>query len=300
MKLLITTIAAVVLVGCGESQPPEPPTAKAPDISIHEAARQGKIEAVKQHLDAGTDVNAKGDYDFTPLHKAAGAGHKEVAKLLVANGADVNAKSVPSGVTPLQGATYEGHKETVELLIVNGADVNAKYLDGDRPLDVAERHPEIADLLRKHGGKTRSWFKAEESIHAAASSGHIEAVKQHVDAGSDVNAKDDVRSFTSLHYAASQGHKEITELLISKGADVNAKDSVVGGETPLDLAKKEWMIDTHRGRPLRGSPDTKAAKKETADLLRKHGGKHSSIHRAAVGGDAEGVKEFLDAGTDVN
>ncbi|SVE59934.1 uncharacterized protein METZ01_LOCUS512788, partial [marine metagenome] len=29
--ILLTTIAAVVLVGCGESQPPEPP-----DISIHD------------------------------------------------------------------------------------------------------------------------------------------------------------------------------------------------------------------------------------------------------------------------
>ena len=36
--LLLTTIAAVVLVGCGESQSPETPTAKAPDISIHDAA----------------------------------------------------------------------------------------------------------------------------------------------------------------------------------------------------------------------------------------------------------------------
>ena len=43
--LLLTTIAAVVLVGCGESQPTEPPTAKAPDISIHEAAADGNIEA---------------------------------------------------------------------------------------------------------------------------------------------------------------------------------------------------------------------------------------------------------------
>ena len=59
--LLITTIAAVLLVGCGESQSPEPPTAKAPDISIHDAAEKGKIEAVKQHLAAGTDVNAKDD-----------------------------------------------------------------------------------------------------------------------------------------------------------------------------------------------------------------------------------------------
>ena len=64
--LLITTIAAVVLVGCGEAQQstpapeskPEPPTAEAPDISIHEATYDGNIEAVKQHIAAGTDVNA--------------------------------------------------------------------------------------------------------------------------------------------------------------------------------------------------------------------------------------------------
>ena len=56
--LLLTTIAAVVLVGCGESQQavppaeakPEPPTAKAPDIPIHKAAEDGNIEAVKQLL----------------------------------------------------------------------------------------------------------------------------------------------------------------------------------------------------------------------------------------------------------
>ncbi len=48
--LLLTTIAAVVLVGRAESQSPEPPTAKAPDISIHFAAWDGNIEAVKQLL----------------------------------------------------------------------------------------------------------------------------------------------------------------------------------------------------------------------------------------------------------
>ena len=60
MKILLTTIAAVLLVGCG---PPEPP-----DISIHEAVGTGNIEAVKQHLAAGTDVNAKDNYKSTPLH----------------------------------------------------------------------------------------------------------------------------------------------------------------------------------------------------------------------------------------
>ena len=38
--------------------------------------------------------------------------------------------------------------------------MNAKYLDGDTPLDVAERYPEIADLLRKHGGKTKKELEA--------------------------------------------------------------------------------------------------------------------------------------------
>ena len=59
--LLLTTIAAVVLVGCATTQSPESSTAKVPDISIHDAAEKGKIEAVKQHLAAGTGVNAKDD-----------------------------------------------------------------------------------------------------------------------------------------------------------------------------------------------------------------------------------------------
>ena len=81
--LLITTIAAVLLVGCGKAQQsvppaeakptepvaeasqPEPPTAKAPDISIHEAAALGNIEAVKHFLDSGTDVNAKRSEEHT-------------------------------------------------------------------------------------------------------------------------------------------------------------------------------------------------------------------------------------------
>ncbi len=42
--LLLTTIAAVVLVGCGSS--------------IHQAAGTGNIEAVTQHLAARANVNA--------------------------------------------------------------------------------------------------------------------------------------------------------------------------------------------------------------------------------------------------
>jgi ankyrin repeat protein len=162
MKLLTTTIAAVVLVGCGESQLPEPPTAKATDISIHDAAIDGNIEAVKQHLADGVDVNAKDKDGFTPLHDAVGWGHKEVVELFIAKGADVNAKD-HDGVTPLH---YVDNKEIAELLIAAGADVNAKvapidrFFNGKTPLDLASKD-EIADLLRKHGGKTGEELKAE-------------------------------------------------------------------------------------------------------------------------------------------
>jgi ankyrin repeat protein len=146
--LLLTTIAAVLLVGCG----PQPP-----NISIYRAVQKGSIEAVKQHLAAGTDVNAKNERGATPLHLAGD--HKEVAELLIKKGADVNAKDY-RGITPLHvGQT----KEVAALLIAEGADVNAKTNVGKTPLDLAEeeKHKEIATLLRKHGGKTKEELKPE-------------------------------------------------------------------------------------------------------------------------------------------
>ena len=146
--LLITTIAAVLVVGCTTTQQPEPPTAKAPDITIHEAAYTGNIEAVKQHLAAGTDVNAKDTVGRTTLHYAAMNGHKEIAELLIGKGADVNAKD----------------KEIAELLIGKRANrQNAKYKGGNTPLHYAASfgQKETAALLRKHGGKTGEELKAE-------------------------------------------------------------------------------------------------------------------------------------------
>jgi ankyrin repeat protein len=147
--LLLTTIAAVLLVGCGKSPK---------EISIHKAAGAGNIEAVKQHLAAGTDVNAKDFGGGTPLHRAT---TKEIAELLIAKDADVNVKDKFGG-TPLHNAAHRGRKEIAELLIDNGADLNVESY-GETPLDTAInwKHPEIADLLRKHGGKTERELIAE-------------------------------------------------------------------------------------------------------------------------------------------
>ena len=193
---LLITIAAVVLVGCASTQLSESPTVKAPDISIHKAADDGNIEAIKQHIAAGTDVNS--NYEWTPLHAAA---NKETAELLIAKGADINAKD-DTGGTPLFWAALEGNEEvaellirqgadvnaagpkgwtalhwavamaqkkSVELLIGEGADVNAKDVIYGTPLDNVGRfydtatkakEADLANLLRKHGSKTGEELEA--------------------------------------------------------------------------------------------------------------------------------------------
>ena len=162
--LLLTTIAAVLLVGCGNPEA---------DRALLEAARgkispssfgyEENIEAVKKTLADGADVNAKDDNGWTPLHWAALSGHKEVSEYLITMGADVNAAETVSGMTPLHFAAVGDQKEIVELLLASGADVNAKTDAGETPLDNAIKYKrtETADLLRKHGGKTRKELKAE-------------------------------------------------------------------------------------------------------------------------------------------
>ena len=126
MKQLLITIAAVVLAGC-EAQPP--------DILIHEAANKGNAEAVRQHIAASRDMNAKGNGGYTPLHYAASnyaASKKEIAQLLITAGADVNAQD-DNGETPLD---WE-----------NGLlRVAKRQAQVDRHRDATE----IAELLRKH------------------------------------------------------------------------------------------------------------------------------------------------------
>ena len=79
---LIAIVAAVLLVGCGPS---------ASERALFEAARKGNIEAVKQHLAAGADVNSTANGAFTDLYFAAG--HKGVVELLIVTGAGLGKRT---------------------------------------------------------------------------------------------------------------------------------------------------------------------------------------------------------------
>ncbi len=124
--------------------------------TLFDAVENEDFEALKQAIADGIDVNTKTKDGGTSLYLQT---TKEIAELLIANGADVNAKD-QGGSTPLHRKLSE---EIIELLITKGADVNAKDEEGETPLDVAEYAgwDQIADLLRKHGGKTAEELKAE-------------------------------------------------------------------------------------------------------------------------------------------
>ena len=147
--ILSITITAVVLAGCATpTQSPNPP--------LFDAVKKGDIEALRKHLYAGADVNTKDEDGYTLLTVAVAYGSKEIVELLIFNGVDVNAKN-DGGSTPLNIATAQGHKETVELLIFNGVDVNAFDPQvREKSIEIYE----VADILRKHGGKTKKELEA--------------------------------------------------------------------------------------------------------------------------------------------
>ena len=208
--LLLTTIAAVVLVGC------EVKTLSEVDRSLITASKKGKIVTVKKLLAVGADVNAKNKNGDTPLNYAAFLGHKEIVELLVANGANVNAKGLANW-TPLHLAARNRNGEIVELLIENGAYLNTYTSPGfgGTPLDVSDG--EIAKLLRKHGGKTGAELtEASDALIRAARKGDIEAVKHAIAAGADVNAKNMIGE-TPLDYAVFWEESEIAKLLRKHG-----------------------------------------------------------------------------------
>ena len=262
--VVLVTIAAVVLVGCGKSD------------DIWTAAEEGNVEAVKEYLAIGVNVDKRDEsYGGTPLHFAAYRGN-EVVELLIANGADVNAKN-QADATPLDKAIEKNRDETVSLLRKHGGKTKKELeaagksikpiAEAAKPKPPTAKASDTAIHIATEAGNIESVKQAiadgadvtakasDTSIHVATEAGNIESVKQAIADGADVNEKN-ADGVAPLSNAAYFGHKEVVELLITNGADVNAK---FDGRTPLDFA-------THPDNPNKN-------KAELADLLRKHGGK---------------------------
>ena len=148
--IALFSIAILVFSSCGQS------TAQkegAPDIDLHTAVITGNEEAVKQHIAAGSDLNARDPFGgSSPLITAAVFGKPQMAALLLDAGADINFQN-NDGSTALISAAFFGRPEAVQMLLERGADKTIKNKYGTNAYEnVAPPFSDVKEVYDVMGG----------------------------------------------------------------------------------------------------------------------------------------------------
>jgi ankyrin repeat protein len=119
-------------------------TVNKPNVDIHTAVISGNLEAVKQHIEAGTDINEKEAMSgSTPLMSAATFNKPAIAKVLIDAQANLSIKNNDGG-TALHAAAFFGRIEIVQMLIDAKANKTIKNNFGATPRETVMG--EFADM----------------------------------------------------------------------------------------------------------------------------------------------------------
>jgi ankyrin repeat protein len=207
-RLLNGLGALCLMVMLGAGPPPEAPVA--------DAAMRGDIDAVRQLLRDGADVNAAQSDGMTALHWAADRGEVEIAEVLLYAGANVGAITRIGEYTPLHIASRNGHVAVIDVLLEAGADLHART---------------------DPGGTT--------PIHLAATGGDPDVVASLLAAGADPNAREAEWKQTPLIFAAARNRVEAIRALLKSGADPNLASEPIDliAQGPLDNAANRRQQD---------------------------------------------------------
>lgn len=134
--VIFSFIIFLLLNACGQSgrsnntEPENNSKTKAivdkPKTDIQEAIISGNLEVVKQHIEAGTDINMRDQMSgSTPLITAASFGKTAIVKALIDANADLDLKN-NEGSTALHSAAFFCRIDIVQMLLDAGADKTIK------------------------------------------------------------------------------------------------------------------------------------------------------------------------------
>lgn len=139
-SIFILYLIATLLPACAQDKKADKQTeassnTQAPDVDIHTAILYGKIETVRQHITAGTDLNTKEPLaGSTPLISAITFDHSEIVNALIDAGADLEVQN-NDGSTALHVAAFFCRVNIVERLVEAKVDQSKKNNFGATALE---------------------------------------------------------------------------------------------------------------------------------------------------------------------
>ena len=119
---------------------------------LHLALFSGEEAALRLLIERRADVEAPSRHrtirGVRPLHTAAFVRERDLAEILLDAGAQVDGRG-EGGITALHSAAQHGDEDFARLLLERGADPQARDKKGKRPADYAREagFTELADLL---------------------------------------------------------------------------------------------------------------------------------------------------------
>lgn len=228
------------------------------------AACRGDQEAIEKALNAGVDVNQRGENGATALHSAAFFGQSETVDLLLSHGANIKAGNVHG-------------KTAVDILKTTWA--AADFLSGILPMDINKADWHVGRKLIRARFKNwngtlaplPSYLLAQtldqtgwNDLHRAAFGGNLETAAQLLSSGLDINSISR-KGNTATHLATLFGQDEFVRFMIDSGADfrpINEKEEPI-----VAMLNYDWEA-VQQYQPTFSMSDWETGKQKIAALFK--------------------------------
>lgn len=232
-------------------------------MDLIKAIKTNNIDAVKQLIASGIDVNASGTVAQNPLIFAISKGNTDIIKLLIDAGADVNTKQANRTALENTLIPLESYRLTAQALwereisapADNPTDILNILNDLDR-FSSKTREKEILQLLEEQGVDVHTTNEkgrvvlTHTSLEERALSKALETIikrlteiaKLLIEAGADVNKTYYYNNTPFLIWLSKEGYTDLVKLFLENGADVNAQYEA-DGETSLIVSSGKGHAD---------------------------------------------------------